>query len=76
MLVLYIIMNEKGDLLCVCSSEIDGTLQENMQCLKTTAKALPDGTGKQHLLALAAVANYIIVNGPVVKTQDAEGVNE
>ena len=43
---------------------------------KKLQKALPDGTGKQHLLALAAVANYIIVNGPVVKTQDAEGVNE
>lgn len=39
--------------------------------LKTKADALADGNQKKHLLALIAVAHYMIANGPVVKTQGA-----
>ena len=64
-----------GDLLCVNRSETDGSLEVNVQFLTTKAEVLPDGTVKQHLLALAVLAKFIIVNGPVVKTQGAVHVH-
>ena len=65
--------DEKGNLLCVNKSLSQGTLQDNTETLKTKADALTDGNQKKHLevLALIAVARYIIANGPVVKTEDA-----
>ena len=49
--------------------KMDITLLENVQSLRTNAENPLDGTEKRHILALAAVANYI--KGPMVETQDA-----
>lgn len=63
--------DEHGNWLYACKSKVKGTLQDNIECLKQTCDTLSNLSTKQHLLALVEVAEFVVTNGPIVRTQDA-----
>ena len=63
--------NGKQNCVLIIKSQVCGTLQDNILVLENNAVTLQDGSRKSHLLSLVSVANFVCVNGPIVKTQDA-----
>ena len=67
-------VNDRGSIVSVVRSCVDGQLEENILSLQNDSQCLPCGPKKQHLLSLIAVGEYILQHGPVVKTQDVGNV--
>ena len=64
------VLDEKGKISYVNRSQAKGTLLQNVQALKDRAAKLEERNAIQHLHALIKAGEFIIVNGPVVKTQE------
>ena len=63
--------DEEDSIMYVNRSQVEGTLQENIQTLTQYAKETKDGSSeKRHTEALISVGKYILDHGPLVKTQD------
>ena len=63
-------VDSKGAVLFVDRSQVKGELADNIRSLREQAEKSQDGS-KTHLLSLVAVGEFIMQNGPVVKTQEA-----
>ena len=67
--------DEEDSIIYVNRSQVEGTLQENIQTLTQHAKETKDGSSeKRHTEALISVGKYILDHGPLVKTQDVSEV--
>lgn len=51
-------------------SQTKGTLLQNILSLKNQVAKLQEGSTKQHISALIKAGEFIVANGPVVKTQE------
>lgn len=65
-------LDESGAILYISRSQVEGTLQENIQELTKCVQKAKDGSrNKKHMEAVLSVGKFIISKGVVVKTQDA-----
>ena len=62
--------DEDGNFTFSDRSRVQGNLRENLCSLRESAQQLSDGNKREHLQAIIAVGEYILENGPVVRTQD------
>ena len=62
--------DNEGNFTFIDRSRVEGNLEENMSSLRESVQQL-DGNKQEHLQAILAVGDYIIIkNGPIVKTQE------
>ena len=59
--------DERGNTIFINRSQVWGTLHDNVY---DVVKTLQDGRVKHHVMSIINVGEFIIANGPVVKTQD------
>ena len=62
--------DEEGNISFVDRSQTKGPLHQNIQSLKDQAAKLKEGSAKQHISSLIKAGEFIVANGPVVKTQE------
>ena len=64
------ICDDKGNICFVDRSQVKGELLQNIHTLKDQVARLKDGATKQHLSSIIKSGEFIIANGPIVKTQE------
>ena len=64
------ICDDKGNICFVDRSQVKGELSQNIQTLKDQVARLKNGATKQHLSSIIKSGEFIIANGPIVKTQE------
>ena len=62
--------DERANIIFINRSLVRGTLHDNVQQIYDVVKTLQDGRVKHHIMSIINVGEFIIANGPVVKTQD------
>ena len=62
--------DEEGNISFMDRSQTKGTLLQNILSLKNQVAKLQEGSTKQHISALIKAGEFIVANGPVVKTQE------
>lgn len=58
-------------ILCMNRSQVQGTLDDNLKTLEQRINTHCRSTKTVHYKAICEVGNYILLNGPLVKTQQA-----
>ena len=58
-------------ILCMNRSQVQGTLEDNLKTLEQKMNTHCRSTKTVHYKAICEVGNYILLNGPLVKTQQA-----
>ena len=62
-------------ILCMNRSQVQGSLENDLNVLEQKVMCPSTATKTLHYKAICEVGNYILLNGPLVKTQQAGAIN-